>query len=144
MTRTPWAGWKFRLPRRGPHQPTVADVEQEITPGENQMRPEPWPEVADHEIALMASEHLWGVPAPDIAEAAEIAAWRTGHADLLSKSPEAVMEQVAASNAEFDRELEAERELERQEDAGQDRQRQAQAERDLEWFERQAEAEPGA
>ena len=144
MTRKPWGGGKFRLPRRGPRQPAVAGVEQEITHTENQMRPEPEPspEVAGHEIALMASEHLWGMPDPDIAEAAEVAAWRAGHADLLSKGPEAVMEQVAASNVEFDRELEADRELERQEDAEQGRHRQAQADRDLEWFERQAEAEP--
>ena len=50
----------------------------------------------------MASEHLWGMPDPDIAEAAEVAAWRAGHAGRLSKGPEAVMEQVAASNVEFD------------------------------------------
>jgi hypothetical protein len=72
----------------------------------------PWPEVADHDIALMASEHLWGAPAPDIAEAADLAAWRAEYADLLSKGPGAVMEEVAAGNAEFDRQAEAERQLE--------------------------------
>jgi hypothetical protein len=141
VTRKPWAGWKFRLPRRGPRQPAVADGEQEITYGENQMASEPWPEVADHEVALMASEFLWGAPIVDDAVAAELAAWRADHADLLSKGPEAVMEEVAASNAEFDRELEAERELEREEDAEQDRLRQEQADRELKWFVRQADAE---
>jgi hypothetical protein len=142
MTRKPLAGWKFRLPRRGPRQPALTDAEQEITHAENQMRPEPepWPEVAGHEIALMSSEALRGVSAPDIAEAADLAAWRAEYADLLSKGPEAVMEHVDATRADFGRELAAGRELDRQEDAAQDRQRQAQAERDLEWFERQAEA----
>ena len=142
MTRKPLAGWKFRLPRRGLRQAAVTDAEQEITQAENQMRPEPepWPEIADHEIALMASEVLWGVPAPDIDEAAAIAAWRGEHADLLSKGPEAVMERVHAIRADFGRELAAERELERQQDAEQGHLRQEQADRELEWFERQAEA----
>lgn len=105
MIRKPWAGWKSGLPRMGSRQPAVADVEQEITPGENQMEPEPepWPEVAGHEVALMASEARWGVPIPDIAEEADLAAWRADYADLLSKGAEAVMEQVAATRAEFGR-----------------------------------------
>ena len=73
---------------------------------------EPWPEVADHEVALMASEAKWGAPIPDIAEAADIAIWRADYADLLSKGAEAVREEIAASNAEFERQAEAEPELE--------------------------------
>ncbi len=112
MTRKPWAGWKFRPPRRGPRQPAAAGAEPEITHGENQIRPEPgpWPQVAGHEIALMASEALLGEPMPDIAEAAGLAAWRADYADLLSKGAEAVMEQVA-TNAEFGRQAKAGREL---------------------------------
>jgi hypothetical protein len=112
VTRKPWANWKFAHPVRVRVSPAVTDAEQEITHGENEMTSEPWPEVADHEIALMASEHLWGVSSPDPAEAADLAAWRAEYADLLSKGAAAVMEQVAASNAEFDRQAEAERELE--------------------------------
>jgi hypothetical protein len=88
----------------------------------------------------MASEALRGVSAPDIAEAADLAAWRAGYADLLSKGPETVMEHAGATRAGFGRELAAGRERDRQEDGGQGRQRQAQAGRDREWFERQAEA----
>ena len=140
MTRKPWAGWKFRLPRRGPRQAAVAGAEQEIIPGGNQMRPapEPGPEVADHELALMAAEFLSGTPYPDLEDAAEVAAWRAEHADLLSKGPEAVMELADAREAEFEREAEAEWE---QEDAEQDRLMQEQADRELEWLEGQPEAE---
>jgi hypothetical protein len=164
VTRKPWAGWKFRLPPRGPRQAAVAGAEQEIIHGENQMRPAPEsrPEVADHEIALMSSEFLWGTPYPDLEDAAEVAAWRAEHADLLSKGPAAVMEQADASEAEFDWEAEQEKEdaeqdreqadwelerlewqpepegeLDRQQDAEHDRQRQAPAERQLKSFDRQ-------
>ena len=129
------AGWKFRLSRRGPHGAAAAGAEQEIIHGENQMRPapEPWPEVADHEIALMSSEFLWGTPYPDLEDAAEVAAWRAEHADLLSKGSAAVMEQADAKEAEFDWEAEQEKE-----DAEQDRE---QADWELERLERQPEPE---
>ena len=151
MTRKPWAGWKFRLPRRGPRQAAVAGAEQEIIHGGNQIRaaPELWPEVADHELALMAAEFLSGTPYPDLEDAAEVAAWRAEHADLLSKGPEAVMELADAREAEFDWETEDEREAEaeseaeaerEQEDAEQDRLMQEQADRELERLERQPEA----
>jgi hypothetical protein len=140
VTRKLWAGWKFRLPRTGPRRPALADAEQETTPGKNQMRPasEPWAEVADHELALMSAEFLSGTPYPDLEDAAEVAAWRAEHADLLSKGPEAVMELADAREAEFEREAEAEWE---QEDAEQDRLMQEQADRELEWLEGQPEAE---
>jgi hypothetical protein len=70
------------------------------------------PEVADHEVALMASEAKWGVSIPDITEAADIAAWRADYADLLSKGAEAVREEIAATNAEFGKQAEAEAEAE--------------------------------
>ena len=106
------AGWKFRLSRTGPRQPALAGAEQEIIHSGNQMRPapEPEPEVADHELALMAAEFLSGAPYPDLEDAAEVAAWRAEHADLLSKGPEAVMEQADAREAEFDEEAEREEE----------------------------------
>jgi hypothetical protein len=112
VTRKPWASWKFAYPAWVRVSPAAAGGEQEITHGQNEMRSGPWPEVAGHEVALMASEAQWGVPIPDIAEAADIAAWRAGYADLLSKGAEAVQEQIAASNAAFDRQAEAEPELE--------------------------------
>jgi hypothetical protein len=135
VIRKPWAGWKFRLPWRGPRQAAVAGAEQEIIHGGNQIRaaPELWPEVADHELALMAAEFLSGTPYPDLEDAAEVAAWRAEHADLLSKGPEAVMELADAREAEFDWEAEQE-----QEDAEQARE---QADWELEWLERQSEAE---
>ena len=82
------------------------------------MTPEPRPEAADHEIALMAAEALWGAPVPDIAEEADMAAWRAEYAALLSKGPEAVMEDAAASRAAFDRQAEAERRAEAEMEAG--------------------------
>jgi hypothetical protein len=102
--------------------------------------PEPWPEVADHELALMAAEFLSGTPYPDLEDAAEVAAWRAEHADLLSKGPEAVMELADAREAEFEREAEDEWETEdewEQEDAEQDRLMPEQADLELEWLERQ-------
>ena len=54
----------------------------------------------------MAAEFLSGTPYPDLEDAAEVAAWRAEHADLLSKGPAAVMEQADASDAEFDWEAE--------------------------------------
>ena len=83
------------------------------------MTPEPRPEVAGHEIALMASEAGWGTPAPGIAEETDVAAWRSEYADLLAKGPEAVMQEAAASNAEFDRQADAERRAELGLEAGQ-------------------------
>jgi hypothetical protein len=83
------------------------------------MTPQPWPEVADHETALIAAEALWGAPIPDIAEEADMTAWRSAYADLLAKGPEAVMQDAAASNAEFDRQADAERRAERELEAGQ-------------------------
>jgi hypothetical protein len=74
--------------------------------------------VADHEIALMASEAKWGAPVPDIAEEADMAAWRAEYADLLAKGPEAVMREAGASNAAFDRQAEAERRAEAELEAG--------------------------
>jgi hypothetical protein len=86
----------------------------------------------------MSAEFLSGTPYPDLEDAAEVAAWRAEHADLLSKGPEAVMELADAREAEFEREAEAEWE---QEDAEQDRLMQEQADRELEWLEGQPEAE---
>ena len=83
------------------------------------MTPQPWPEVAGHEIALIASEALWGAPIPDTAEEADMAAWRSEYADLLAKRPEAVMQEAAASNAAFDAQADAERRAELALEAGQ-------------------------
>jgi hypothetical protein len=82
------------------------------------MTSEPRPEVAGHEIALMASEALRGAPVPDIAEEADVAAWRAEYADLLGKGAEAVREEAAASRAAFDRQAEAERRAEPELEAG--------------------------
>ena len=80
---------------------------------------QPCPEVADHEIALIATQAKCDAPIPDIAEEADMAAWRSEYAGLLRKGPEAVMQEAAASNAEFDRQADAERRAERALEAGQ-------------------------
>ena len=77
-----------------------------------------FPEVADHEVALMAAEMKWGVPIPDITEEADVAAWRADYADLLSKGVQAVKEEIAVSNAEFERQA-ALREPDPEPEAGQ-------------------------
>ena len=70
-----------------------------------------WPVVSEAERALVSAEMLAGLPVPDLAEQADVEAWRAEHAELSSHGDEALAAEAAAVRAAAEAELDAEMEL---------------------------------
>jgi len=71
-----------------------------------------WPVVSEAERALVSAEMLAGLPIPDLAEQADVEAWRAEHAELIERGEAAIAAEAAAVRAAAEAELAAEPEIE--------------------------------
>lgn len=57
---------------------------------------DPYPPVSNAEYELISAEQLSGLPFPDLAEPADVDAWRAEHADLIERGEAAIAAEAAA------------------------------------------------
>jgi hypothetical protein len=66
-----------------------------------------WPAVSEAERALVSAEMLAGLPIPDLAEQADVEAWRAEHTELIGRGEEALAVEAAAVRAAAEADLDA-------------------------------------